>query len=80
LLRENKELVHYVFIVLRNEGVELLHDLCCLKKMEREGARCKIIRMTIVDFPGEMMEIAASYYETIYEDSLGLIHILTKVD
>jgi hypothetical protein len=34
--------------------------------------------MVIVIFPGEIMEIAASYDESVNDDSLGLTHILTK--
>ena len=28
LLRENKKLVHCMYIPLKNEGVEMLHELC----------------------------------------------------
>ena len=78
LLRENKKLVHCVYIPLRNEGVELLHELCCEEEIERERARLKRIRMVIVNFPSEMMEIAASYDENVNKDSLGLTHTLIK--
>ena len=45
LLRENKKLVHCVYIPLRNEGVEMLHELCCEEEVENERARRKRIRM-----------------------------------
>jgi hypothetical protein len=34
--------------------------------------------MVIVNFPGEMIDIAASYDKKVYDDSLSLTHILTK--
>ena len=78
LLRENKKLVQCVYIPLRNEGVERLHELCCEEETERERGKLKRIRMVIVNFPIEMIEIAASYDENVNEDSLGLTNILIK--
>ena len=78
LLRENKKLLHCVYIPLRNEGVELLHEICCEEETERGKTRLKRIRMVIVNFPSEMIEIATSYDENVNKDSLGLTHILTK--
>jgi hypothetical protein len=48
------------------------------EKKERERTRLKKIRMIIVNFPKEMIEMASSYDESENDDYLGLIHILTK--
>ena len=58
--------------------MEVLHELCCEEEIEIERARIKRIRMVIVNFPCEMIEIAASYDEGVNEDSRGLTHVLTK--
>jgi hypothetical protein len=57
----------------------MLHKLCCEEETERERARLKRIGMVVVNIPSEMMEIAASYDETVNNDSMGLTHILTKL-
>jgi hypothetical protein len=53
LLRENKKVVHCIYIPIKNEGIELLPEICFEDKME-------ILRMAIINFPSDMMEIAAS--------------------
>jgi hypothetical protein len=70
-VRENKKLVQCVYIPLKNEGVERLHELCCEEETERERGKLKRIRMVIVNFPIEMIEIAASYYENVNERPFG---------
>jgi hypothetical protein len=72
-----KKLVHCEYIPKRNEGIELLHEICCEEETERERARLKRIRMVMFNFPGEMMEIATSYDESVNTDWLGLTHTLT---
>ncbi len=78
MLRAKKKLVQCVYIPLRNEGIELLHELCEEEETERDRARLKRIRMIIVNFPSKMIEIAACYDENVNKDSLGLTHTLTK--
>ena len=56
----------------------MLHELCSEEEIEKERARLKRIRMVIVNFPSEKMEIAASYDESVNEDSMGFTHILLK--
>jgi hypothetical protein len=76
LLRKNKKLAHYVFIPLRNEGMEFLHEICHEEETERDRAKLKRIRMVIVDIQSEMVEMAANYNENINNDSVSLKYIL----
>jgi hypothetical protein len=78
LVRENKKLVQCVYIPLRNEGVERLHELCCEEETERGRGKLKRIRIVIVNFPIEMLKMGASCDENVNEDSLGLTNILEK--
>jgi hypothetical protein len=36
--------------------------------------------MVNVNFPSEKMESVAAYDKNVYDDSLGLAHILTKIN
>ena len=56
----------------------MLHELCHEEETENGRARLKRIRIVIVNFPSEMMEIAASYDENVNRDSMGLTHILMR--
>jgi hypothetical protein len=78
LLSKNKKLSHYVFIPLKIEGVKFLHEKCCREETKRDRARLKRIKMIIINFPVVKMEIAASYDESVNDDSLGLTHILMQ--
>jgi hypothetical protein len=49
LLRKNRKLVHCVYIPLRNEGMEILHELCHEEETEKDRAKLKRIRMVIVN-------------------------------
>ena len=48
LLRQNKKLIHCIFIPLRNEGIEFLHEICQEEEIERDRTKLKRIRMVIV--------------------------------
>jgi hypothetical protein len=78
LLRENRKLVHCIYIPLRNDGVEFLHEICHEEEVERDRTKLKRIRMVIVNIQSEMVEIAATYNENENNDSMGLRYILTK--
>ena len=78
LLRKNKKFVHCVYIPLRNEGIELLHEICHEEETERDRDKLKRIRMIIVNIQSEMVEMAASYNENVNNDTGGLKYILTK--
>jgi hypothetical protein len=78
LLRCKKRLVQCVFIPLRNEGIEKLHEICREEETERERQRLKRIRMVIVNFPVELIEMASSYDEDVNAASEGITHILIK--
>jgi hypothetical protein len=78
LLRKNRKLVHCVYIPLRNEGMELLHELCHEEETERDRAKLKRIIMVIVNIESEMVEIAANYNENVNNDTVGLKYIKTK--
>jgi hypothetical protein len=58
----------------------MLHEVYCREEMERYRNRLKRIRMVKVNFPSEMIEIAASYNESMNNDSLGLTCILIKAE
>jgi hypothetical protein len=78
LLRKNRKLVHCVYIPLRNEGMELLHEICHEEETERDRDKLKRIRMIIVNIQSELVELAASYNEDVNDDSVGLKYILIK--
>ena len=78
LLRCKKKLVQCVYIPLRNEGIEKLYEICREEETERERQRLKRIRMVIINFPVELIEMASAYNEDLNEDSEGLTHILNK--
>jgi hypothetical protein len=61
LIRENKKLVNCVCIPFRNEGEERIHELCLKEKTAREKSKLKRIRMVVLNFRIEMIEIAASF-------------------
>ena len=56
--------------------MEFLHEVCGEEVAERN--RLKIIRIILVNFPSKMLEIATCYDENVNDDSMGLVHILTK--
>ena len=78
LLRKNRKLVHCVYIPLRNEGMEFLHEICHEEETEIDRARLKRIRMIIVNIQSEMVELATTYNEYINNDSVSLKYILLK--
>jgi hypothetical protein len=78
LLRERKKLVHCVYIPLRNEGIEFLHELCQEEETERDRTKLKRIRMVIVNIQSEMVEMGSSYNENVNNDSVGIKYILIK--
>ena len=78
LQRKKKKLVQCVYLPLQNEGIEKLYEICKEEETERERQRLKRIRLVIVNFPMEMIEIASSYNEDENEDSNELTHILEK--
>jgi hypothetical protein len=78
LLRKNRKLVHCVYVPLRNEGLEFLHELCHEEETERDRPKLKRIRMVIVNIQTEMVEIVATYNENVNNESVGLKYILTK--
>jgi hypothetical protein len=71
-------LVQCVYIPLRNEGLERLHELCCEVETGRERSKPKRIRMAIVTFTIEKIEISASNDENVNEDSFGLASLIIK--
>ncbi len=77
---EKKKLVRCVYISLRNEGVELLHEIGCEAetKRERGGVRLKRIRMVFINFTSKMIEILVSYDDNVIDDTLGLNRVLTN--
>jgi hypothetical protein len=78
LLRNSKKLAHCVYIPLRNEGIEFLHEICHEEETERDRAKLKRIRMVIVNIQSEMVEVASSYNENVNNDSDSLKYILIK--
>jgi hypothetical protein len=78
LLRENKKLVHCIYIPLRNEGIKLMHEICQEEEVERDRAKLKRIRMVMVNIPSDMIEMAANYNENINDDSNDLKYIIIK--
>jgi hypothetical protein len=78
LLRQNKKLVHCVYIPLRNEGIEFLQEICQEEETERDREKLKRIRMVIVTIQSEMVELASTYNENVNNDSVGLKHIIIK--
>jgi hypothetical protein len=71
-------LVRCVFIPLRKDGIELIHDICYKEETTTDRASFKRIRIAIINFSSEMIEIAASYNMNVNDDSEGLKHILIK--
>ncbi len=55
---QQPKIVYCAYIPLRNERVELLRELCYEEETARKRARLERIRMIIVNFLNEMMEIA----------------------
>jgi hypothetical protein len=78
LLRNNRKLVHCVYIPMRNEGMEFLHEICHEEETERNRAKLKRIRMVIVNIQSEMVEMAATYNENVNNDDVSLKYILIK--
>jgi hypothetical protein len=78
LLRKHRKLVHCIYIPLRNEGIESMHELCHEEETERDRAKLKRIRMILVNFESEMVEMASAYNENINSDSDCFKNILTK--
>jgi hypothetical protein len=78
LLRKHRKLVHCVYIPLRNEGIEFLHEICHEEETGRDRAKLKRIRMVIVNIQSEMVEMAANYNENVNNDSASLTNILNK--
>ncbi len=46
----------------------MLHEICHEEETERDRAKLKRIRMIIINFPSEMMEIASSFDENVNDD------------
>jgi hypothetical protein len=67
-----------IYIPLRNEEIELLHEICSEEEKEMDMIRLKRKIMVIVIFPRKMMEISSSYDEKVNDDCLVQTHILTK--
>ena len=63
---------------LLNEGIENLYEICREEETERERQRLKRIRMVIINFPVELIEMASAYDEDLNEDLEGLTHFLSK--
>jgi hypothetical protein len=78
LLRKHRKLVHCVYIPLRNEEMEFLHELCNEEETERDKAKLKRIRVVITNIQNEMLVIAANYNENVNNDSSSLKYIITK--
>jgi hypothetical protein len=64
-------LVQYVYISLRDKGVERLRELCLEMETERERHKFNRIRVVI-----KLKEIVALYNEIVNKDSMGLTNIL----
>ena len=48
LLRKSRKLVHCIFIPLRNEGIEFLHEICQEEETEKNRAKLKRIRIVVM--------------------------------
>jgi hypothetical protein len=78
LLRKHRKLVHCVYIPLRNEGIELLHEICHEEETERDRVKLKRIRMVVVNIESEMVEMASAYNENINNNLDCLKNIIIK--